>query len=77
MSRFGGFYSGGIFSLLVWVLIALAVVWAAKKFFDSTKSGQHSYRDRNDSLEILKCRYAKGELSHEEYLKIKNTLNES
>jgi putative membrane protein len=71
-------FSGGIFSLFTWVLIALAIVWLASKLFRSIKSGKNEiYKDRNDSLEILKQRYAKGELSQEEYFKMKKILFES
>lgn len=78
MSWTSGMFSGGIFSLFVWVLIALAIVWLVKKLFESAKPGQKdSYMDKSDSLEILKRRYAKGDLSLEEYIKIKSILTDS
>jgi len=41
----------------------------------SNKTGQ--LRDKNDSLEILKIRYAKGEIHQDEYVKMKSVLLQS
>jgi putative membrane protein len=74
-SWMGGVFPGGIFSFLMWALIILALVYLAIRISRSLKSGQtEQNRDREDSLEILKVRYARGELGHEEYAKMKNTL---
>ncbi|NQU13801.1 MAG: SHOCT domain-containing protein [Desulfobacteraceae bacterium] len=46
------------------------------KLFRSPKLWEAGYkRDREDSLDILKARYARGELGQAEYLKMKNTLS--
>jgi putative membrane protein len=74
----GGFFPGGILSLLVWGLILLLFVYAAVRIFKAVtadKSGLH--RDRTDSLSILKIRYAKGEISSEEFNKMKQILSQS
>jgi putative membrane protein len=73
----GGFFPGGILYLLVWGLILLLFVYAAVRVFKSVtadKSGSH--RDRIDSLSILKIRYAKGEISSEEFNKMKQVLSQ-
>jgi uncharacterized membrane protein len=45
------------------------------KLFRSPKSREAGYKkDREDSLGILKARYARGELEQAEYLRMKNTL---
>jgi putative membrane protein len=77
-SWIGGGFAGGIFSLLLWGLIIFLVVFFIIKLFgsiNSNKSGQ--FRDKNDSLEILKMRYAKGEINQDEYVKMKSVLFQS
>ena len=76
-SLLDNFPLGGIFSTLVWTLIILGFVYLAIKLFGGLKSGPISQdRDRFDSLEILKMRYARGEISHEDYLTMKETLRQ-
>jgi putative membrane protein len=71
----GRFFPGGILSILLWVLIILLFVLLAIKLFRSLRSGKPGQdRDRYDSLAILKTRYAKGEISGEEFVRMKNTL---
>ena len=71
----GGFFPGGFFSLLVWGMVAavfIYIVLRLRKLF-SRQSGRAS-SDRNDSVSILKVRYAKGELSKDEFVKMKQIL---
>jgi len=71
-------FPGGIFSILLWGLIILLLVLLAIKLFGTFRSGRAGQnRDRYDSLEILKMRYARGEMSNEEYLKMKDVLLQS
>jgi uncharacterized membrane protein len=77
-SWIGNFFPGGIISTLIWVLIFLALVYLAIKLFRALTSEQIKQdRDRFDSLEILKMRYARGEIGHEDYLTMKETLKQS
>ena len=74
----GGLISGSIFYLLVWGVVILLLVYAAVRIFKTVtadKSVRH--RDRTDSLVILKVRYAKGEISSEEFNKMKQVLSQS
>ena len=74
----GSFFPGTIVSMLIWVLIVLALVYLAVKLFRALNSEQTKQnRDRFDSFEILKMRYARGEISHEDYLTMKETLKQS
>jgi putative membrane protein len=74
----GSFLPGSIFSMLIWVLIILALVYLAVKLFRALTSEQiKQNRDNFDSFEILKMRYARGEISHEDYLTMKETLKQS
>ncbi len=77
-SWMGGFFPGGIVSMLLWVLIISAFVYLAIKLFRALTSEQTKQnRDNFDSFEILKMRYAKGEISHDDYLTMKETLKQS
>jgi len=64
--------------MLIWALIILALVYLAIKLFRALTSEQiKQNRDNFDSFEILKMRYARGEISHEDYLTMKETLRQS
>jgi uncharacterized membrane protein len=74
----GSFFPGGIVSMLIWALIILAFVYLAIKLFRALTSEKiKQNRDNFDSFEILKMRYARGEISHEEYLTMKETWRQS
>ena len=71
----GGVFSGGIFSLLLWGIIVFILVYLAIRLFGSLRSRQTGQdRDRHDSLDILKVRYARGELSQDDYARMKEIL---
>jgi putative membrane protein len=73
-----GIFPGGIFHLLLWALMLLALVYLIFRLIRSLKSNHTSnIRDRMDSFEILRARFAKGELSEEQYAKMKNVLLQS
>lgn len=61
---------GGIFMILFWGLIVLGIVALGKWLFSGSGSGGSSKR----SLEILQERYARGEISREEYERIRQDL---
>jgi putative membrane protein len=55
---------GGIFMWLFWLLVIIGVVWLVKSFVagDGGASGKGK-----SSLEILKERYARGEIDQQEF----------
>lgn len=64
MNNFGyghGFGFGPV-GILFWILIIGLVIWAFGQF-----SRQAGKRTANDPLDILKRRYARGEIDKEEY----------
>ena len=64
--------------MLIWVLLILALFYLAMKLFRAFNLEQTKQnRDNLDSFEILKMRYARGEISHEDYLTMKETLRQS
>ncbi len=64
---------GGIAMVIFWVLIITLVVWIIRALTT------HEHRDRGperrDPLDIAKERYAKGEISKEEFDRIKKDLS--
>jgi putative membrane protein len=69
LGSFGGF--GWIFMILWWVLIVAGIV-AFIKWLTSQSHGNN--RDEKSSLEILKERYAKGEIDRQEFEEKKKDL---
>lgn len=65
-----GFGFGWIFLLFFWLLLILGVVYLIKLIGGSTRRGERE----KTALDILKKRYAKGEVSREEFEKIKEDL---
>jgi len=58
------------------VLTLLIALYSGVKLFQHFNAKNTSNSDRNDSLSIARMRYAKGEISDEEYAHIKEVLNE-
>jgi uncharacterized membrane protein len=59
-------------------LLALLLVYALVRIFKAIKADKSgSHGDRFDSMAILKARYAKGEISTEEFNKMKQFLSQS
>jgi len=74
----GVFSPGSLFPLLLWgLVIVLIVLFAIRIFRSQTRDPQGSAQDRFDSETILKTRFAKGEISHEEYVRMKEILSNS
>lgn len=73
----GGFGFGWIFMLLFWGLIIWAIIVLAKNLANDGCCGtKQSKTGQNESnaMNILKERYAKGELTKEDFDKMKNDL---
>lgn len=59
---FGGMWLGAILMLLFWAGVILLVVWAVRALFPRQQQS-----DRDVALEVLRRRYAAGEISAAEY----------
>jgi putative membrane protein len=72
MGDFGGmgFGFGWIFMILFWALIILGITYFVKQLFGSSKT----FAEKESAEEILKKRYAAGEISKDEYRERTNFL---
>ena len=59
---------GGLMMIVFWVLLIMFIVWGVKEI-----SGKHR-SDNSSALEILKERYAKGEIDKKEFEEKKKDL---
>ena len=57
-------FGGGIFMLLFWVLIILGIIYLIKVLLGSSSEAGKS---RETALQILSKRFARGEISKEEF----------
>ena len=65
-----GFIVMGIF----WILIIVAIIFLIRWLVVSSRGGSHSQKSEETAIEILKKRYAKGEINREEFEEIKRDL---
>jgi uncharacterized membrane protein len=71
----GGFFPANLLSLLLLGLVVLLIVFAVIRILKPRADKPNgSFRDLTDSEEILKVRFAKGEISREEFIKMRQTL---
>jgi putative membrane protein len=72
----GGFFPGSFLSLLIWGLIISLIVYLAIRTFKSQTRDSHGpSQDQIDSRAILKTRFARGEISLEEFNKMREILS--
>lgn len=64
---------GSIFMFLFWIMIILAVIYFAKGIFGRNEPRQHK---EETAEEILKKRYARGELDKEDFERMRRELRE-
>lgn len=75
MSGWGGHGFGWIFMVLFWVLVVAGIVALIRGL--SSRSGGGSSAAPESPLEILKSRYAKGEIDKKEFEEKKTDLTRS
>ncbi len=64
---------GWLFMIIFWILVILGIIYIIKMITVSAKK-----EDKEEtSLEILKKRYAKGEITREEFETMRNDLTKS
>ena len=66
---------GGIFMMIFWVLVLVGLVLLIKWLIQSTSRVKSDAGNSNRALEILKERYARGEIDTAEFEKMKLALS--
>jgi putative membrane protein len=70
---FGGWF-GSIFMLLFWVLVIIGLIFLIKWLVQTTRKGPGAFHEGSRALDILKERYARGEINKEEFEEKKRDL---
>jgi len=70
MNGFGGMWFGWIF----WIIIVVAVVWAVIQFSSRNQQNPPGNKPVESPMDILKKRYARGEITKEEFERMKKDL---
>ncbi len=65
---------GGIWMLVFWGVVIALVVWGISKLRERGSSGSGT-TEKRDPLDMAKERYARGEISQEEFDQIKKDLS--
>ncbi|EMG38606.1 Short C-terminal domain containing protein [Desulfocurvibacter africanus PCS] len=71
----GFFWGGGLIGLLLKILIVAGIVWLALRIIDGIRNRQTSGDDKDHSMRILKVKYARGEISEDEYRRMREVLD--
>ncbi len=69
-----GFGFGGGLMWIIWILLILAAVWGIKVAVSSGGEANRPTSRQESALEILKARFARGEISAEEYKRMRHEL---
>ena len=75
MGGYGMGWFGGIFMIVFWVLVIVGLVFLIKWLIQSTKAESgRSISNSSSAIDILKQRYARGEIDKEEFEEKKKDL---
>lgn len=66
-----GFFFGGWWMIVFWVLVLVGVVWVVRVLIDRPEQAPHTGKT---PLQILEERYARGEISEQEFLHMREQL---
>jgi putative membrane protein len=75
MGGWGMGWFGGIFMIIFWILILVALVYFIRWLIQSTGRGHSNAAGGNRALEILQERYARGEIDKTKFETMKRDLS--
>jgi uncharacterized membrane protein len=62
--------------LLLWIALVVLVVWGLNWLFPAWHAAKHGFHGDHDPMESLALRYARGELTPEEYQSMRHDLRQ-
>ncbi len=71
---FGGMLFGGLLMLLFWILVIGLVIWLVITVARGGQTGSVTHTPVQTPLDILKMRYARGEIAKEQFDQMKQDL---
>lgn len=74
MGGYGGGWLGSIIMIAFWAAVIVGIVLLIRWLVQSTGAGSHGARSEESALEILKKRYARGEIDKKEFEQKKKDL---
>ena len=77
MTGFGMGMGSGIWMIIVWAVVTGMSIWLVASLFPKTNNLPEFDQSDDDTLSILKRRYASGELSKEEFETLRRHLEQS
>jgi len=79
MTGNGGMWFGGGYMWLLWIVVPIVVIWAIKSLSGSSGTNDASSNSQNNTIEspldILKKRFANGDIDKAEYNERLDELN--
>lgn len=70
----GQHWFGGGFMWIFWIFLVVAIFWGIKEILSTSNKPESK---QSSALDILKERYARGEIDHEEFERRKQDLTET
>lgn len=77
MTGLGMGFSGAIWMIIFWIIIIGSGIWLLATIFPRTNTSPEGSEPNDNPLAILKQRYARGELSREEFEAIRHNLEQA
>lgn len=72
-----GWHMGG-FGMIIWLIILIAIIWLIVRLIQKNNGGGGESRQvpsqEESALDVLQKRYARGEITREEYQQMKQDL---
>jgi putative membrane protein len=66
----------GIINIIFWIAVIIGIIYLIKFISSSSKQNIQETKRQDNALDILKERYAKGEINREEFEEKKKVLKE-
>jgi putative membrane protein len=73
MMYYGGGWIGWTFMSIFWLVLLILMIWILVRLMSTNRTGRDSTSDA--ALDILKQRYARGEINSEEFQRMKRDLS--